>query len=176
MSPSSSRLWPQVNYGARSPKLIWAPVYSCTRWLRLPPLPPHLGSYTRALLVSQGRRHLFVTPWLWQTTRHLNFYYFCPNEDFGVVTLRLGCASNLVYCVFVYVCNPNSWLLGVAFGCWLYWLSVVSVGGCYWLLLVVGCQLSSSDCRLSGVSVGNGCCLFLVVGCRLLDVGCWLSA
>ncbi len=24
--------------------------------------PPHLGSYTRALLVSQDRRHLFVTP------------------------------------------------------------------------------------------------------------------
>ncbi len=28
----------------------------------IPPLPPHLGSYTRALLVSQDRRHLFVTP------------------------------------------------------------------------------------------------------------------
>ncbi len=27
------------------------------------PLPPHLGSYTWALLVSQDRRHLFVTPW-----------------------------------------------------------------------------------------------------------------
>jgi len=25
--------------------------------------PPHLGSYTMALLVSQDRRHLFVTPW-----------------------------------------------------------------------------------------------------------------
>jgi hypothetical protein len=24
--------------------------------------PPHLGSYTSALLVSQDRRHLFVTP------------------------------------------------------------------------------------------------------------------
>jgi hypothetical protein len=30
------------------------------------PLTPHLGSYTRALLVSQGRRHLFVTPTLYQ--------------------------------------------------------------------------------------------------------------
>jgi hypothetical protein len=29
-----------------------------------PPLPPHLGSYTRSLLVSQDRRHLFVTPCL----------------------------------------------------------------------------------------------------------------
>jgi hypothetical protein len=26
------------------------------------PPPPHLGSYTRELLVSQDRRHLFVTP------------------------------------------------------------------------------------------------------------------
>jgi hypothetical protein len=40
-------------------------VHSCTHWLRprTPPPPPrHLGSYTRALLVSQNRRHLFVTP------------------------------------------------------------------------------------------------------------------
>ncbi len=29
-----------------------------------PPFPPHLGSYTRALLVSQKRPHLFVTPCL----------------------------------------------------------------------------------------------------------------
>jgi hypothetical protein len=28
------------------------------------PHPPHLGSYTRELLVSQDRRHLFVTPWI----------------------------------------------------------------------------------------------------------------
>ncbi len=27
-----------------------------------PHIPPHLGSFTRALLVSQDRRHLFVTP------------------------------------------------------------------------------------------------------------------
>jgi hypothetical protein len=54
-----------VKYGVRSPKVIWAPLYSCTHWLRPrnSPLPPHLGSYTKALLVSQGRRHLFVTPW-----------------------------------------------------------------------------------------------------------------
>jgi hypothetical protein len=40
-------------------------VHSCTHWLRprisLPP--PHLGSYTWALLVSQDRRHHFVTSW-----------------------------------------------------------------------------------------------------------------
>ncbi len=55
---------PYVKYRVRSPKFIWAPVSSCTHWLRprnsRPP--PHLGSYTRALLVSQDRRHLFVTP------------------------------------------------------------------------------------------------------------------
>ncbi len=33
------------------------------------PLPPHLGSYTRALLVSQDRRHLFVTPCMVPTPR-----------------------------------------------------------------------------------------------------------
>ncbi len=39
-------------------KFIWAPVHSCAHWLRTPaspPLPLHLGSYTRALLVSQER-------------------------------------------------------------------------------------------------------------------------
>jgi hypothetical protein len=39
-------------------------VYSFNHWLRPrdPPPPQHLGSYTRALLVSQERRrHLFVT-------------------------------------------------------------------------------------------------------------------
>jgi hypothetical protein len=44
----------------RSPKFIWAPVYIRTNWPRprnSHPLPPHLGSYTSALLVSQNRRH-----------------------------------------------------------------------------------------------------------------------
>jgi hypothetical protein len=39
-------------------KFIWAPVHSCAHWLRTPaspPLPLHLGSYTKALLVSQER-------------------------------------------------------------------------------------------------------------------------
>jgi hypothetical protein len=43
-------------------------VHSCTHWLRPRNslLPPHLDSYTttRELLVSQDRRHLFVTPWI----------------------------------------------------------------------------------------------------------------
>ncbi len=57
---------PKVKYGVWSPKFIWASVYSCSHWQipRNPPSPPHLGSNTRALLVSQDRRHLFVTPCL----------------------------------------------------------------------------------------------------------------
>ncbi len=54
--------------GVRSPKFIWAPVYSCIHWLRLRnfPPPPHLGSgYTRG--GSQDRRHLFVTPRLFSS-------------------------------------------------------------------------------------------------------------
>ncbi len=50
-------------------------VYSCAHGLRPrntpPPLPPHWGSNTRALLVSQDRRHLFVTPWLGQSPKIL---------------------------------------------------------------------------------------------------------
>jgi hypothetical protein len=42
-------------------------VHSCTHWLKPrnhpPSIPLHLGSYTRALLVRQDRRHLFVNPW-----------------------------------------------------------------------------------------------------------------
>ncbi len=60
----------QLKYGVTSSKFIWASC-ACAHtaqlyWLRpsnsYPPPPPHLGSYTRALLVSQDRRHLFVTP------------------------------------------------------------------------------------------------------------------
>ncbi len=41
--------------------LIGLHVHSCTQ-PRNPPPPQYLGSYTRALLVSQDRRHLVVTP------------------------------------------------------------------------------------------------------------------
>ncbi len=40
-------------------------MHNCTHWLRprnSPASPPPLGSYTSALLVSQDRRHLFVSP------------------------------------------------------------------------------------------------------------------
>jgi hypothetical protein len=43
-----------------------AQLYSLAETPPTPPPtpPPLLGSYTRALLVSQDRQHLFVTPWL----------------------------------------------------------------------------------------------------------------
>jgi hypothetical protein len=47
--------------------LLCAQMYSMAEIPQLPPLPPHLGSYTRALLVSKDRRHLFVTPWCGRT-------------------------------------------------------------------------------------------------------------
>ncbi len=46
-------------------------VHSCSRWLRdrnPPPSSPQLGSYTRALVVSQDRWHLFVPSWVVGTT------------------------------------------------------------------------------------------------------------
>jgi hypothetical protein len=48
-----------------------------THWLkpRYSPLPPHLGSYREALLVSQDKRHLFVTPCLARTVPHIDLGY-----------------------------------------------------------------------------------------------------
>jgi hypothetical protein len=39
-----------------------AQLYSLTETPQTLPSPLHLGSYTRALLVSQDRRHFFVAP------------------------------------------------------------------------------------------------------------------
>jgi hypothetical protein len=51
-----------------------------------PPPPPHFGSYMKALLVSQDRRHLFVTPPapnLFLSAGHGCFYIvLCPEELF----------------------------------------------------------------------------------------------
>ncbi len=49
-----------------SPTSIWAPcaqLYSLAQTPQLHHHPPHLGSYARALLVSQDRRRFFVIPW-----------------------------------------------------------------------------------------------------------------
>ncbi len=54
-------------------------LYSCTHWLR--PLPPHLGSYTRAIQVNQNRRHLSVTSRITQYRKSNNpsREYHCKN-------------------------------------------------------------------------------------------------
>ncbi len=52
-------------YGVRSQKVIWAPVYSCTHWLRLcnSPLPTAFGLiYEGAIGQPQIDDNLFVTP------------------------------------------------------------------------------------------------------------------
>jgi hypothetical protein len=67
----SAPLW---SHGVICPKYIWALVYVQLFLLTETPQstpPPHLVSYTRALLVSQDRRHLFVTPCL----RHSPYMY-----------------------------------------------------------------------------------------------------
>ncbi len=55
---------PWVKYGLYLQSLFGLHVHSCTNvgWDPATPPPAHLGSYTRALLVSQYRRRLFVTP------------------------------------------------------------------------------------------------------------------
>jgi hypothetical protein len=46
----------------KSPKFIWAPCSQQFSLAEARNIAPHLGSNTRALLVSQDRRHFFVTP------------------------------------------------------------------------------------------------------------------
>ncbi len=60
-------------------------MYNCPHWLRPrpPPLSPHLGSYTRTLLVSQDRRHLCVTPceqYLISLTKRCHDWTGCVNS------------------------------------------------------------------------------------------------
>ncbi len=61
-APNQPSHYPTIGWKWSQISFIWAPVNSCTHWLRLLYSPPHLGSYTGALLVSENRRHLFVTP------------------------------------------------------------------------------------------------------------------
>jgi hypothetical protein len=74
-----------------------------TYWLSLrpsnSPLPSHLGSYTRALLVSQDRRHLFATPWSTLSSPPPK------NDDLSVTPLRFS--------VYSFVCSPPATLSSV---------------------------------------------------------------
>jgi hypothetical protein len=57
----------RFNYEINLQSFFGLHVHSCTHWPRTAtssPFPPHLDSNTRALLVSQYRRHLLVTPCL----------------------------------------------------------------------------------------------------------------
>ncbi len=56
-----------------------------------PPLPPRLGSYTRGLLISKDRRHLFVTPWLhWRANAYYPIVYLSVHQRAKeLVTLSL---------------------------------------------------------------------------------------
>ncbi len=61
---STKTLFHRLNMEIDLQSLFWLYAHSCSHWLRHrnSPLHPHLDSYTRALLVSQDSRHLFVTP------------------------------------------------------------------------------------------------------------------
>jgi hypothetical protein len=93
------------------PKFICAPEYSCTHWLRpaTPPSPLHLGSYTRALLVSQDRRHLFVTPCVQIESRGRIFSPFMQMY-FTLRSFNLTPASDcpLVSLILLYVSQHRS--------------------------------------------------------------------
>ncbi len=75
-SCDSRPLTAKVKYGVRCPKFIRAPCH--VMWTAVligwdpttHPVPLHLDSFTRALLVRQDRRHLLVTPCLiaWMET------------------------------------------------------------------------------------------------------------
>ncbi len=97
--PSCSRRFPsflvrenhshRLNGGVKSPKFILA---ACVQLYSLAETPHpsspllHLGSYMRALLVSQNRRHLFVTPLIirlhcvkgtvWPGGMYLEWYHY----------------------------------------------------------------------------------------------------
>jgi hypothetical protein len=94
-------------------------VHTCTHWLRSrsPLPPPHLGSYSRALLVSRDRRNLFAqsrqSAQLFlqsselelpqpltrrRVTRWRAREWEGPNSDEGTYTV--------IYMYFVSLCNP----------------------------------------------------------------------
>ncbi len=105
---NSHLLQSKVKYGIRSPKFIWAPVYNCTHWLRPrdSPLSPHLGSCTRALLVSQVIRHLSTSvcnllcchlTYLWPT--YIAIWLICDS---------LCCfQTNLRHCIAIWLTCDN---------------------------------------------------------------------
>ncbi len=85
---SSGDLMHRLNMKVDLQKFIWVPCHvMCTAvligWDPQLPHPPALGlvQYTRALLVSKDRRHLFVTPWL--NDMKLHFLLACDSAYFS---------------------------------------------------------------------------------------------
>ncbi len=74
-----------VKYEVRSPKFIWAQCAQLYSLAETPqPLPPpHWSSYTRALLVSQDRRNLFVTPAFQSLFKNINEQIAFQKGDFS---------------------------------------------------------------------------------------------
>jgi hypothetical protein len=75
-------------------------VHRCTHWMRPrnSPLPPHVGSYTRALLISQDRRHLFVNPWVNDQRFVTESIKMKMNSEFALQTFqnRKSCENSFI--------------------------------------------------------------------------------
>ncbi len=81
-----------MKYRVRSPEFIWTPcvqLYSMAEAWQ--PTHPHMGSYTRALLVSQDRRHLFKTP----AESGCSVIRRVENTDPGVFEVAVWCSEML---------------------------------------------------------------------------------
>ncbi len=61
-----------------------------------PQLPQHLGSYTRALLVSQDRRHLFVTP-----CKSYSTGYFCHRHNIDASFFCIEAVLTMISCILL---------------------------------------------------------------------------
>ncbi len=74
-------------------------VPSCTHWMRPRPHPSHWDSYTRALLVSKDRRHLFVTRCLQYTCKNSSLVFLKELDFIGgqrrlwkkIITKKCSC-------------------------------------------------------------------------------------
>ncbi len=98
---------PYVKYGLDLQSLFGLHVHSCNHWLywnnpknlphaQSPPPPPHLGSYTRSLLVSQDRWHLLLS-----TVCHP--HYHKPRNRYSKYKKQL--LSSSLYAFLLYGCT-----------------------------------------------------------------------
>ncbi len=78
-------------------RLFGLHVHRCSHWLRQGNLshPSHFSSYTRALLVSQPRRHRFVTLWAWTSMNGS----ILSGVRYRLVLARRGTIKPLISCL-----------------------------------------------------------------------------